>query len=90
MNSIEERIPKWLDAIPGAVAGQGGHNQTFRVACSLYNGWGLSEVQTLRWLKLYNAKCQPKWSEAELKHKAVSAVKASHSKTRGHLDAQPS
>jgi hypothetical protein len=36
MNSIEERIPRWLDAIPGAISGSGGHNQTFRVACQLF------------------------------------------------------
>ena len=37
MKSIDERIAAWL----GAISGSGGHNQTFRVACSLYNGWGL-------------------------------------------------
>jgi hypothetical protein len=64
--TIQERIAKYLEAIPGAIAGAGGHKQTFKVACSLYNGWALSEEETLAWLKVYNAKCQPPWSDREL------------------------
>jgi hypothetical protein len=85
MKSIEERITAWLDVIPGAISGSGGHNQTFRVACSLYNGWGLSESETLRWLEQYNQKCDPPWSASELRHKATDATKAKHTKPRGHL-----
>jgi hypothetical protein len=85
MNSIEERIPRWLDAIPGAISGSGGHNQTFRVACQLFNGWALSESETVRWLERYNERCRPPWSSAELKHKASHAAKAKHSKPRGYL-----
>jgi hypothetical protein len=85
MNSVEERIAAWLGAIPGAISGSGGHNQTFRVACTLYNSWGLSETETLRWLERYNERCQPPWSASELKHKASGAVKAKHTKPCGHL-----
>jgi hypothetical protein len=85
MVTVEARIAAWLDAIPGAISGSGGHNQTFRVACQLYNGWGLSETETLRWLERYNEKCQPPWSASELRHKASDAVKAKHVKPRGHL-----
>ena len=85
MVTVEERIAAWLDVIPGAISGQGGHNQTFRVACHLYNGWGLSEAETLRWLARYNEKCEPAWTLAELKHKASTAAKAKHSKPRGHI-----
>jgi hypothetical protein len=83
--TLEERIDAWLDAVPGAISGKGGHNQTFRVACRLYNGWGLCEADTLRWLQRYNEKCAPPWSLAELRHKAVSAAKAKHSMPRGHM-----
>ena len=85
MVTVEERIAAWLDAVLGAISGQGGHNQTFRVACRLYNGWGLSEADTLRWLQRYNEKCEPAWTLAELKHKVTSATKAEHSKPRGHM-----
>jgi hypothetical protein len=85
MKSTEERMAAWLDAIPGAISGSGGHNQTFRVACALFNGWGLSESETLRWLERYNQKCDPPWSSSELKHKAADAASAKHTKPRGHL-----
>ena len=83
--TVEERIAAWLAAVPGAVAGQGGHSRTFRVACQLYNGWGLPETEVLRWLQHYNEKCEPAWTLVELKHKAASAAKAEHSKPRGHM-----
>ena len=44
----------YLDAIPPAIAYSRGHNQTFKVACLLYNGWSLTEDETLAWLKIYN------------------------------------
>ena len=70
---------------PGAISGSGGHDQTFKVACALYNGWCLTEEETFSWLALYNQKCQPRWNERELKHKAASAAKAMHEKRRGYL-----
>jgi hypothetical protein len=85
MMMLEQRIAAWVAAVPGAISGQGGHNQTFLVACRLYNGWALSEPDVLRWLVRYNEKCEPPWTPAELKHKAASAVKARHKKCRGHM-----
>ena len=83
--TVREQITKYLDAVPPAIAGSRGHNRTFSVACSLYNGWALSEEDTLAWLKVYNERCEPKWNEKELAHKAASAAKAEHTKPRGHL-----
>jgi hypothetical protein len=80
-----ERITAYLAHIPGAISGSGGHDQTFKVACALYNGWCLTEEETFSWLALYNQKCQPRWNERELKHKAASAAKAMHEKRRGYL-----
>ena len=42
----------------------------------LFNGFGCSEAETLEWLWRYNSKCEPPWSEAELRHKAHSATEA--------------
>jgi hypothetical protein len=81
----EDRIAKYLKAIPAAVAGADGHKQTFKVACSLYNGWALSEEETFAWLKIYNAKCEPPWSDKELEHKAKHAAQVTHEKPRGCL-----
>jgi hypothetical protein len=81
----QERIAKYVEVIPPAIAGAGGHPQTFKVACSLYNGWALCEEETLAWLKVYNKKCEPRWSDKELEHKAKDATKVQHDKPRGYL-----
>ena len=83
--TLQERIAKYLAAVPPAISGAGGHNQTFSVACSLYNGWNLSEEDTLAWLKVYNERCEPKWSDKELAHKAADAARSAYDKPRGHL-----
>jgi hypothetical protein len=45
----------------------------------------LTADETLAWLKVYNTKCQPPWSDKDLAHKAKNAAKAKHEKTRGYL-----
>ena len=82
---MNDRIQKYIDAIPGAVAGDGGHNQTFPVACSLVNGFALSESEAMTWMRVYSQKCDPLWTEKELIHKVQSAMSATHDKARGHL-----
>ena len=80
-----ERIGRYIGKIPGAVSGNGGHSQTFKVAMVLFNGFGCSEAETLEWLRHYNSKCEPPWSEAELRHKARSAAEAAYDKPRGWM-----
>ena len=83
--TLVERIKAYIEAVPPAIAGQGGDQQTFDLACRLYQGFALTEEQTLAYLRIYNAKCVPPWSEKELAHKAGQAAKANHQKPRGHL-----
>ena len=80
-----DRIGRYIGKIPGAVSGNGGHSQTFKVAMVLFNGFGCSEAETLEWLRHYNSKCEPPWSEAELRHKARSAAEAAYDKPRGWM-----
>ena len=80
-----ERIFRYLAACPPAISGQKGHNQTFALACSLYNGFALTEAEVLEYLSMWNPRCQPPWSESELAHKARQAANAQHTKVRGHL-----
>ncbi len=82
---LNERICRYLSACPPSISGSSGHNQTFTVACALVNGFGLPEGEALNYLRLYNDRCQPPWSENELTHKITSANNAQHSKPRGHL-----
>jgi hypothetical protein len=83
--SPSERARAFLAAIPGAISGAGGHNQTFAVACALVHGFALPEHEALTLLLEYNQRCQPPWSERELQHKIKSALQANHAKPRGHL-----
>ena len=80
-----ERISRYIGKTPGAVSGNGGHRQTFKVAMVLNNGFGCSEAETFEWLRHYNSKCEPPWSEAELRHKARSATEAAYDKPRGWM-----
>jgi hypothetical protein len=82
---LQERIFRYLAACPPSISGSGGHNATFTVACALINGFGLHESEAMEYLRSYNQRCQPPWSEAELEHKIRSAAAAQHSKLKGHL-----
>jgi len=73
---VRERACSYVAAMPAAVSGQGGHNQTFAVACVLVQGFGLSAEEALPILREYNQRCQPPWSEKDLLHKLEGAEQA--------------
>jgi hypothetical protein len=83
--SVQERAQRYLACCDPAVSGAGGHDTTFRVACTLLHGFCLSPTEAFQLLKLYNEKCQPPWSDAELRHKILSAGGVGSSKGRGYL-----
>ena len=86
--TIDERIAAYLDKIPPCVEGNGGDTRLYKVACALYQGFALSEQETLAWLHKFNEKCEPPWPPEEyhrLEHKAAEAVKAKYVKPRGYL-----
>jgi hypothetical protein len=85
--TLKERIQKYLDCCEPAISGSHGHNTTFRVACALWNGFGLSVEQTFHWLQYYNQKCEPPWSFTDLRHKAEApeAPAITHGRPRGYL-----
>jgi hypothetical protein len=85
MLSVSERVVRYLAAIPPAISGNHGQDQTFSVACSLVNGWAIPPRCALTWLRIYNERCQPKWALQELVHKLEGAISADHAKPRGHL-----
>jgi hypothetical protein len=83
--NVNERIARYMAATPAAISGNHGHPQTFKVACDLVNGWSLPPLCALTWLRIYNQRCQPRWTLEELQHKIDDAVNADHGKPRGHL-----
>lgn len=56
-----------------AVSGEGGHTHTLKAATALVKGFSLDEEIALGLLLEWNASCDPKWSEDELRHKVADA-----------------
>lgn len=70
------RASRYLAKIDPAISGSGGHSVTFRAACSLVIGFDLSPDDAFALLASeYNPRCEPPWSEKELRHKVDSANK---------------
>lgn len=74
--TLYERACKYVDKLPPAISGQGGHGATFFAAQALVRGFRLDFDSALRLLQSeYNPRCLPPWSVAELRHKLASALK---------------
>lgn len=84
-----EAAQKYLSKVEGAVSGAGGHNQTYRVASILVEGFGLGDADAYRVIAEWNAKCQPEWNEKDLRHKIESARKKADPSKVGHLLSRP-
>jgi RecA-family ATPase len=70
-----DRARAYLEKCHPAISGQGGHNQTFKVACKLVKGFDMGYELALTMLKeIYNPRCQPPWTDKELEHKVKSAA----------------
>ena len=75
MNSIPERASAYLERMPPAIAGSGGHSATFNAAAVLSRGFAMTEQDALPILLAWNqSHCQPPWSEADIRHKLRSAA----------------
>lgn len=84
--SIVERAIRYVDATPGAVSGNGGHDQTFALTSTLVHGFCLDGANALSILKAhYNHKCDPPWADKALEHKVDSAIKTPPPKPRGWM-----
>jgi hypothetical protein len=70
-----DRARRYLERVPPAVSGSGGHNHTFRVACVLVLGFRLSPESAYPVIAEWNATCQPPWRDSELWHKLGDADK---------------
>lgn len=82
-NDVLRRAEAYLAKVPPAVAGQGGHNQTFHAACVLIEGFGLTANDALPLLRVWNERCQPPWNDKELLHKLQDAERKTT--RRGYL-----
>lgn len=83
---LERRALAYLAKLPPAISGQGGHPATYTAATALVHGFGLdSELALSLLLDHYNPRCEPPWSEKELRHKVEDAASKSHSRPHGWL-----
>ena len=68
-----DRARRYVAALPPAVAGHHGDVLTFRVCCRLARGFALSDAESMDVLHDWNARCEPPWSDRELRQKLKSA-----------------
>jgi hypothetical protein len=80
------RAVRYLQILPGAISGQGGHRAAFWASRVLVTGFRLPINDALRLLlEVWNPKCQPAWSERELLHKVEDAKNLPFGKPDGWL-----
>jgi len=85
-DDVERRAVAYLDAMPPSVSGQGGHNAAYAAATAMVHGFGLAPESALALLLAhYNPRCQPPWSERELRHKVEDAASRPHDRPLGWL-----
>lgn len=85
-NDVIDRAVKYLEKIPGAVSGCGGHNLTFAAARAAVYGFDLGAQVGFELLRdHYNLRCVPPWSERDLRHKCEDADRAPFDRPRGYL-----
>lgn len=77
-----EACMAYLEKLPPAMSGAGGHGATFNAALACRR-FGLSEGETWQAMQAFNERCQPPWSEKELKHKIESVGGVSITKRLG-------
>jgi len=71
-----ERARRYVAKMRPAISEQGGHNQTYKVACKLVLVFDLSPSDAMTVLRQYNKRCEPPWTEQELQHKIDDATKS--------------
>ena len=85
-DAVLRRAEAYLDRIPPAISGAGGHGQTYAAATAMVHGFGLDAETALGLLlNQYNPRCQPPWSEKELRHKVSDAASKPHDRPHGWL-----
>ena len=83
-----ERATKYIAALPSAISGENGHGAAFAAARAAVRGFALpaDAAFSLLWGE-FNPRCEPPWTEAELRHKVDDAAKGSGD--RGYLIRTP-
>jgi hypothetical protein len=80
-----ERARRYLAHVPPAIAGAHGDVHTFRICCRLVRGFALDDSDALAALAEWNQRCEPPWSEPELRDKLKRARKYGREPVAGLL-----
>lgn len=79
----------WVDEeadVADGSGGKGGHDTTFRTACTLVHGFDMGDADVMAALERYNnSKCLPPWTTAELSHKLSNARATASKYPKGWL-----
>jgi P4 family phage/plasmid primase-like protien len=76
---VAERVVRcrtYLEHVPPAVSGHGGHDATYRVARIILNDFAIPAPEAQQILDEFNANCEPPWEPEEIDHKIADALKA--------------
>jgi hypothetical protein len=68
-----ERARRYVGRIEPAIAGQHGDLHTFRVCCRIVRGFALTDDEALAVLSEWNQRCEPPWTERDLRDKIARA-----------------
>jgi hypothetical protein len=71
--ALEKRVRAYLARCTPAVSGSGGHTHTLLVAQHVVRGFALDDGDAYNLLAEWNQRCDPPWSEADLKRKLREA-----------------
>ncbi len=83
---LENRAIAYLEKLPPAISGQGGHAATYTAATALVHGFCIPPQRALQILEqYYNPRCEPPWSSKELRHKVDDAAIKPHDRDFGWL-----
>lgn len=69
------RVSEYLAKCEPAISGQHGHDRTIAVVGIVVRGFGLSHDDAYAMLQPWNCRCDPPWSERELRHKIDDALR---------------
>jgi len=83
-----KRARGFVASTPPAVAGSHGDVRTFRLCCRLVRGFALSDDEALEVLASWNARCEPPWSDRDLRAKLRNARRYGREPVAGLLEAQ--
>jgi|694.fasta_scaffold90268_1 hypothetical protein len=81
---VIDRARAYIAKMPPAIAGQRGHDATFKAAISLVKGFKLDEQNAMSLMAEYNHLCQPPWEPRDLLRKVQEAANSTEVK-EGYL-----